>query len=336
MSADWTQLAPVTVPQAVYGQGMAYDSDRDMVVMFGGYRTSAAAGSNRTYEFDGTDWTRRFPSTIPGARWWIGMAYDPVNQLTVMFGGNNGSGVSSPTIDETWVWDGSNWYQLSPSTTPTVGMGYGIAWDSVREKVVMVTGLPETWTWDGTDWTLETPSNPITDERFWPGMTFDDAGYSLLYGGDFAGARSDTWTYDTDWTELSPATTPGGAYPNGLFAPTMSFDTSRSVAVMAGSQAADTDTDTWEWDGTDWALQAPTDSPSGRAYAASCWDSTRDRVLLFGGSVHGAEASNDETWSYEDDSPPPVTQYQRIYGWTLNISDDALETVDPMLTSPIT
>ncbi len=33
--------------------------------------------------------------------------------------------------------------------------------------------------------------------------------------------------------------------------------------------------------------------------------------------------------------PPPVTQYQRIYGWTLNISDDALETVDPMLTSPI-
>lgn len=29
-------------------------------------------------------------------------------------------------------------------------------------------------------------------------------------------------------------------------------------------------------------------------------------------------------------------QYQRIYGWTLNISDDALETVDPMLTSPQT
>jgi hypothetical protein len=28
------------------------------------------------------------------------------------------------------------------------------------------------------------------------------------------------------------------------------------------------------------------------------------------------------------------TQYQRIYGWRLNISDDALETVDPMLTSP--
>ncbi len=28
------------------------------------------------------------------------------------------------------------------------------------------------------------------------------------------------------------------------------------------------------------------------------------------------------------------TQYQRIYGWTTNISDDALETIDPVLTSP--
>lgn len=27
-------------------------------------------------------------------------------------------------------------------------------------------------------------------------------------------------------------------------------------------------------------------------------------------------------------------QYQRIYGWTANISDDALETIDPVLTSP--
>jgi len=33
-------------------------------------------------------------------------------------------------------------------------------------------------------------------------------------------------------------------------------------------------------------------------------------------------------------NPNSSTQYQRIYGWTLNISDDALETVDPMLTSP--
>ncbi len=28
------------------------------------------------------------------------------------------------------------------------------------------------------------------------------------------------------------------------------------------------------------------------------------------------------------------TQYQRIYGWTANIADDTLETIDPLLTSP--
>ncbi len=31
---------------------------------------------------------------------------------------------------------------------------------------------------------------------------------------------------------------------------------------------------------------------------------------------------------------PSPTQYQRIYGWTVIISDDALETVSPVLTSP--
>lgn len=31
---------------------------------------------------------------------------------------------------------------------------------------------------------------------------------------------------------------------------------------------------------------------------------------------------------------PSETVYQRIYGWTCNISDDALETIDPVLTSP--
>lgn len=33
-------------------------------------------------------------------------------------------------------------------------------------------------------------------------------------------------------------------------------------------------------------------------------------------------------------NPNSSTLYQRIYGWTVNISDDALETVDPVLTSP--
>ena len=42
----------------------------------------------------------------------------------------------------------------------------------------------------------------------------------------------------------------------------------------------------------------------------------------------------DEAGSGFSGNPSSGTQYQRIYGWRINISDDALETVDPMLTSP--
>lgn len=36
----------------------------------------------------------------------------------------------------------------------------------------------------------------------------------------------------------------------------------------------------------------------------------------------------------QDSGTMVETQYQRIYGWTANISDDALETIDPVLTTP--
>lgn len=42
----------------------------------------------------------------------------------------------------------------------------------------------------------------------------------------------------------------------------------------------------------------------------------------------------DEAGSGFSGNPSQATQYQRIYGWTVNISDDALETIGPMLTSP--
>lgn len=42
----------------------------------------------------------------------------------------------------------------------------------------------------------------------------------------------------------------------------------------------------------------------------------------------------DEADSSFSGNPLAGVQYQRIFGWRLNISDDALETVDPLMTSP--
>jgi hypothetical protein len=42
------------------------------------------------------------------------MAYDAARGQVVLFGGYDGSGY----LNDTWVWDGTNWVQKFPATVP--------------------------------------------------------------------------------------------------------------------------------------------------------------------------------------------------------------------------
>ncbi|MCC6213344.1 MAG: hypothetical protein IT376_00615 [Polyangiaceae bacterium] len=54
--------------------------------------------------------------------------------------------------------------------------------------------------------------------------------------------------------------------------------------------------DTWEWDGTSWLQRAPATSPPARAITATAFDTTRERLVLFGGS--GLTDRLGDTWEY--------------------------------------
>jgi hypothetical protein len=55
--------------------------------------------------------------------------------------------------------------------------------------------------------------------------------------------------------------------------------------------------DTWEWDGTNWAQKAPPTSPSARSDHALAFDSARGKLVLFGGGLSN-NAAND-TWEWD-------------------------------------
>jgi len=82
------------------------------------------------------------------------MAYDAARRQVVLFGGvNPNSGV---LLNDTWVWDGSNWTQKSPQTSPPAREGHAMAYDIARGRVVLFGGLDakmntlnDTWLWDG-------------------------------------------------------------------------------------------------------------------------------------------------------------------------------------------
>src|SRR5258708_2455876 len=69
--------------------GVAFDSDRQVLVLFGGYDKSGQVLSD-TWEWSPTSgWTERHPSTVPPGRGMTTMVYDQIRHLTLMDGGRD-------------------------------------------------------------------------------------------------------------------------------------------------------------------------------------------------------------------------------------------------------
>jgi hypothetical protein len=79
----------------------------------------------------------------------------------------------------------------------------------------------------------------------------------------------------------------------------MAFDGLRQRIVLIGGESdaeATRFNDTWEWDGNEWVQQADS-GPSARVHPAMAFDSTRNRLVLFGGAAENAGLG--DTWEWD-------------------------------------
>jgi hypothetical protein len=118
------------------------------------------------------------------------MAYDPGRGRVLLFGGTD----RLLTHSDTWEWDGTNWNQLLPATSPPARFGSALAYDSSRGRIVMTgdfAGRPETWEWTGTDWLQRATTSSPWPPRWSSGLAYDSARARLvLFGGYRAGTES--------------------------------------------------------------------------------------------------------------------------------------------------
>jgi len=125
-----------------------------------------------TWVFDGTSWTEMHPAHSPSPR--RGAVAAALDGKVVLFGGDTlppslGDWLS---VDETWIWDGSDWTQAQTAPAPDARSFAGMA--AAWGQVVLFGGgnfggsfedPAGTWTWDGTTWTEATgPSPPARNE----------------------------------------------------------------------------------------------------------------------------------------------------------------------------
>ena len=96
---SWTLQGALSA--GFFGKGASFDERRQRVVEFGGYSgpTATTVFTNELWEWDGSTWAQQ-TAAGPSARRWPAMAWDGVNQKTLLFGGDDGNGV----IGDTWLW----------------------------------------------------------------------------------------------------------------------------------------------------------------------------------------------------------------------------------------
>jgi M6 family metalloprotease-like protein len=233
---SWAQKNPANHPRTQSGFAMTYDAARDQVVLFGGFDSSTSSGlSDSTWIWNGADWTELHPQTNPGERANHSMAYNPVSQKIVLFGGNANEA-------DTWEWDGTNWSKKAVAIAPASRDSAAMAYDAARNEIILFggardlyTGLPpkffsDTWAWDGTQWqqiiTAASPSPRVSARiEYSP-----DLGQIVLIGGYGAkdvgttppftyvfDYREETWTWDgSNWTQRFPDVSPEFSYTYGM------------------------------------------------------------------------------------------------------------------------
>ena len=245
--AEWRQVSN-TGPAARRWHSMAYDNQRGVSVLFGGQDGSGLIGD--TWEWDGTAWTQVGGSSpsAPSPRKNHAIAYDSQRGVSVLFGGQGGSGL----IGDTWEWNGTAWAQVGGSSpsAPSPRREYAMAYDSQRGVSVLFGGedhsglLGDTWEWDGSSWTQAATAGPAARQTH--AMAYNSLrGFTVLFGGQDSNFNrlGDRWSWDgSSWAQLT-ATSPAARNSHAL-----AYDPQReSMVLFAGKDGSGNYLgDTWE------------------------------------------------------------------------------------------
>jgi cysteine-rich repeat protein len=326
--------------------GIAYDSSRGRVVVFGGID-----GTNQdvaeTWEWDGTSWRQQAPAASPAARHGCRLAFDEARGKVVLFGGAAGT----TYFADTWTWDGTSWVDVTPASPPVGRTNFAMAYDAKRARVVVYGGATPAGTvrttleWDGASWT-GFGATASTDSQ--GSLAYDRVvGVLVLYT-----STRETWIRTgTTWAQASPALVPtleGGTLatdPHGrvllhdgflynvgfLVVDTFAWDGSNWNSVGTGAPinttTASYDPDrgrvvglgigTWEWDGQGWSQPASAASTPDRDVTHLAYDTRHHVTVMFGGATGFSVITtyndtwtwNGTTWSQQLVANPPAPRY---------------------------
>ena len=313
-SPAWTQLVPTgSPPPSRSGHSAIYDPVRDRMVVFGGQTGLTYRNDAWALALAGTPaWSSMAPAGgPPDARSRHSAIYDSVRDRLVIFGGKDASGL----WDDLWSLSFAGtptWTLLAPSgIAPPARAGHKAIYDVTRDRMVLFggddgSGGPPGTTWvlpfGSPTWSQLSPSGDIPVGRYDHVAVLDTAGDRMLVFGGLADIPTNallslSLSGATSWTTL--AALGGPAPPRTDHA--AAYDPARDRMVVFGGQSATGPVlqDAWAlvFSSQTWINLNPSgQKPDARDGHVMVYDSTHDRMLVFGGSDNGNNPLND-VWS---------------------------------------
>ena len=194
----WTQASTTTSPALAYAAA-AYDKIRQEIVIFGGTGTEPSCGfpclSNTTWIWNGATWSTANTLPVPPARNCDSMAWDSWHNGIVMAGGLVTGLLPGGFLEDTWIWNGTNWTELFPSSVPPMYLA-PFVFDAALGTSVLI-DPPGTWTWNGTTWVLLPSTTPSLS---YPNMAYDSVHAQIvLFGGYAQNAQGSSILSNQTW-----------------------------------------------------------------------------------------------------------------------------------------
>lgn len=263
--------------------------------------------------------------TTPSGRFDHGAVWDADGAQMLIFGGFDGA-----LRGDVWSLrdDGGSWaWGLLPTSgaAPSPRRGHTAVWDPETRQMLVFGGLDgggfrnDLWSlaWSGGTWTWTEVSaaGPAPSPREEHTAVWDAEGQRMLvFGGDDGALRNDAWALSrTGATWTWAALSPEGVAPTARREHAAAWDPTHHQMLIIGGDDGELRDEVWAmaWDGSTWTWSQPapqSNGPSPRREHSAVWDTSRQRVIIFGGVYNssGSEYASYEAWEFAPDGSVPA------------------------------
>ena len=292
---------------------MAFDESTGTGVLFGGRgpadpargpedpATGLTHSIDETWLFTREQWIQQYPSNRPPARSAHAMVYDSKRARVLAFGGRQESTElrgKFTLLNDLWAWQNGDWRQLDPGTSPPVRQHADMAYDRVRDRVVLFGGyryaadgktiepMYDTWEFDGSTWTevQGLSAGPKVDK---PLLAYDIARNETILLGIDTAFKTQMYRWDAAgkaWQKMTPDPLPPCVHES-----TLTYQVHNQTLVLTGgvcSASTPLADEVWEWNGTTWTkIDAKLNgfSQDRTTGSAAVYDTKYHRFVRYGG-----------------------------------------------------